>query len=61
MMSRIYTLKDLQRILPFGRNKVLQLCQVYALPVVKVGRSYITTDELLDRWIKDNIGKDILY
>lgn len=51
--------QDLIRILPFGRRKTLSLCQQHILPVVKVGRDYITTAKALEDWISENIGNDI--
>lgn len=56
----IYTLKDLQEIFPFGRSKLLELCQLGVLPVVKVGKSYLSTPELIDRWFKEHEGKEII-
>ena len=61
METKVYTLEDLQNIFPFGRSKLLELCQKGVLPVVKVGKQYISTPALIDRWFSDNEGKDIIY
>jgi len=61
MDEKVYTLKDLEQIFPFGRNKLLQLCQVGALPVVKVGKSYISSPALIEEWLYNNVGKKIKY
>ena len=45
---------DLYEILPFKKTKILQLLRSGELPVVKVGKDYITTYELLEKWIKEN-------
>jgi hypothetical protein len=59
--QKIYTLKELEELFPFGKTKLLSLCRAGVLPVVKVGRDYISTPELIERWMRDNEGKEILY
>lgn len=61
MDTIIYTLDDLEHIFPFGRSKLLKLCQSRALPVVKVGKDYISSPALINRWMLDNDGKEILF
>lgn len=58
---KILTQKDLLEILPFGRTKLNELLMSNVLPVTKIGRDYITTEERLNEWIKENIGKEIKY
>lgn len=65
-MSNTYNKKilkqtDLYEILPFRKTKILQLLRSGELPVVKVGKDYITTYELLEKWIKENVGGEIFY
>lgn len=55
----IYNLKDLEKIFPFGRSKLLKLCKDGTLPVVKIGRDYISSPALIDRWMKENEGKEL--
>lgn len=57
----IYTLDDLEKIFPFGKSKLLKLCKTYALPVVKVGKDYLSSPVLIERWLKENEGKEIFY
>lgn len=61
MDTIIYTLDDLEQIFPFGRSKLLKLCQCRALPVVKVGKDYISCPALINRWMLENDGKEILF
>ena len=61
METVVYTLDDLIKIFPFGKSKLLKLCKMGVLPVVKVGKDYISSPALIDRWFKDNEGKEILY
>lgn len=57
--NKIYGFSDLLEIFPFGRTKVLRMCKEGILPVIKVGRKYITNQELLDRWFRENEGHEI--
>ena len=51
MDNKIYTLEDLEQIFPFGRTKLLKLCKSGVLPVIKVGKDYISSQVLIDRWM----------
>ena len=57
----IYNLDDLERIFPFGRSKLLHLCKQGVLPVVKVGKDYISSPSLIEKWFLVNEGKDIIF
>ena len=57
----LYSFSDLLRIVPFGKTKLRQLLNAGVLPVVKVGRQYVTSDAAIQRWILDNAGKEILF
>lgn len=59
--DRILKQTDLYEILPFKRTKILALLKSGQLPVVKVGRDYITTFSALEVWIANNIGSEITY
>ena len=55
----VYSFKDLLKIFPFGRTKLLKLCKDGTLPVIKIGKSYITNQALLDRWFSENEGHEL--
>lgn len=59
--GRVLNQNDLYRILPFGKTKVLQLVKSGELPLVKIGKDYITTFHILEEWIKEHIGEEIYY
>lgn len=59
--KKILKQTDLYEILPFKKTKILQLLRSGEVPVVKVGKDYITTYELLEKWIKENVGGEIFY
>ena len=57
----ILSQRDLYQILPFGKTKIQQLIKSNQLPLVKIGKDYITTCSILEQWINDNIGTEIYY
>ena len=59
--SNLYSFSDLLTIFRFGKTKLRQLLLAGVLPVVKVGRQYVTSDEAIQRWVLENAGKEILY
>lgn len=61
MEKKFITQKEIYEILPFGKTKIKELLKANVLPTVKVGRDYLTTVELLDKWIKENLGDEIFY
>ena len=58
---RVYGKKELLEIFPFGKTKLQQLLNARALPVIKVGRAYLSSPEMIGRWLMENTGKEILY
>lgn len=58
---QVLTKDDLLKILPFGKTKLDQLLQAGILPVIKIGRDYITNHHELDEWFKANRGKELFY
>lgn len=57
----ILGLEDLYKLLPFGEQKIRKLIAAGELPVLKVGRDYITTKRKLFEWIEKNIGMELYY
>ena len=53
--------EDLMKIFPFGKTKMNQLLQAGILPVVKIGKHYLTTEKLLNEWFEQNRGKELFY
>ena len=48
-------------ILPFKKTKTQQLIKSGELPLVKIGKDYITTFKLIEEWISNHIGEEIYY
>lgn len=59
--SKILKQTDLYDILPFGKTKINQLIKSGQLPLLKIGNDYITTFNLLEKWIENHIGEEIYY
>lgn len=58
---RILSQADLYEVLPFGKTKIQQLVKSGQLPLMKIGKDYITTFNLLERWIEEHLGEEIYY
>ena len=59
--NKILSQKDLYDILPFGKTKIQQLISSNQLPLLKIGKDYITTYNILEDWIREHIGDEIYY
>lgn len=59
--NKILNQADLYEILPFGKTKVYQLIKSGELPLVKIGKDYITTSKIIEEWIENHIGEEIYY
>lgn len=59
--NQILGLEDLYEMLPFGEQKIRKLIAAKELPVLKVGRDYITTKKKLVEWIELNLGQELYY
>lgn len=61
MDKHFLTQKDLYDILPFGKTKINQLIKSGCIPLVKIGKDYVTTMKLLDEWIESNVNSEVFY
>lgn len=59
--NKVLNQEDLYEIFPFGKTKVLQLIKSGQLPLVKIGKDYITTFSILEEWIKNHVGEEIYF
>lgn len=59
--QKILSQADLYDILPFGKTKIQQLIKSGQLPLMKIGKDYITTFNLLEKWISEHLGEEIYY
>lgn len=56
----LYPFPDLLEIFPFGKTRLRQPIQASVIPVVKVGKQYVTNEAMIQRWVAESIGKAIL-
>ena len=61
MTNKILKQTDLYEILPFKPTKIKQLIKSGQLPLVKIGKDYITTFKILEDWIRANQGEEIFF
>jgi len=61
MSLKIYAYDDLLKIFPFGKTKLRQLLKSGILPVVKIGRDYLTCEGMIEDWLTENAGKELFY
>lgn len=59
--GRVLKQTDLYEILPFKKTKIQKLIKSGELPLVKIGKDYITTYKILEDWISNNIREEIFY
>lgn len=59
--QKVLSQTDLYTILPFGKTKIQQLIKSGQLPLMKIGKDYITTFNLLEKWIGEHLGEEIYY
>lgn len=59
--GKILKQTDLYIILPFKKTKILQLLRSGTIPAVKVGKDYLTTEELIKDWITKHIGEEVYF
>ncbi len=57
---KILNSKDLQVMFGFGKTKMSQVLNSGLLPVVKIGKQWVTTDAQMQEWFNNNAGKEIL-
>ena len=53
--NKILSQKDLYEVLPFGKTKIQQLINSNQLPLLKIGKDYITTYNILEDWIREHM------
>lgn len=56
---RILNQEDLVEIFPFGKTKVYELIRRRIIPVTKIGKDYIISEERLKKWLEEQEGLDI--
>ena len=58
--SKLYTVKELQDIIPLKKNKIYQLVNSEGFPSLRIGGTILVDSKALDKWIQNNLGKTFL-
>lgn len=57
----LITQKELYKILPFGKTKIKQIIKSGCMPAVKLGKDYLTSYPLIEKWIEKHAGEEIYF
>ncbi len=61
MEDKLMQTEDIEKYFGFGKTKMNELFKSGILPVVKIGRDYVTTKDAINQWVCENVGKEIFY
>ena len=56
--ERVLTTRQLMAKLHIGKDKAYALMRNKSFPSIKLGKTYIITQESLDSWLKLNAGRE---
>ena len=59
-MVEMLTVKDIQQHLCLSNNIVYQLVQLDSFPKIKIGNSYRIPKDKYEKWIEQNIRREII-
>lgn len=59
-MVEMLTVKDIQQHLCLSKNIVYQLIQMDSFPKIKIGNSYRIPKDKYEKWIEQNIRREII-
>lgn len=57
--SKVFNVKDLQRVLGIGRDTAYALMRNKSFPAIKIGNRYIVEIGMFEQWLKRSAGKEI--
>ena len=57
--NKLYTIKDIQRILHIGHNTAYKLVKLKGFPKIQIGNKILVPENELEKWINSNIGNKI--
>lgn len=60
-MIKTYTVKDVADILHIGKNKAYALMKSQGFPAVRLNRTLIVREDMLDKWLSQNTGKQYCF
>lgn len=51
--------KDIQKILPVGKDTIYKMFQLDGFPAIKLGGIYVVEETAFMKWLKDHEGKEV--
>lgn len=58
-LRKYLTIKDLSKIFHIGTNKAYSMIQIPGFPFIKLGKQYLIPSDKLEKWVEQNLGKEI--
>lgn len=58
---KAYSVLEIANMLGIGKTKTAELLDSGILPVTKLGRQYFTSPDIIQEYLKKNIGKKIFF
>lgn len=59
-LEKMLSVKDIQKLLGCGRNKVYQIIATKTLPAIQIGKQYYVPQTEYEKWISRNLQRQIL-
>ena len=56
---KVLQTKDLMKYLKIGKDRAYALMRQNGFPSIKIGKTFIVTQEALETWLKNNEGRSI--
>ena len=56
-----YSIAEFSEMLGIGKTKTREMLQSKLLPVTKVGRDYFTSPKAIQKFLKENVGKELYF
>ncbi len=58
--DKLLDVKDLQKIMPIGRDKAYALMHARAFPAIKIGGRYFVSENALHKWLESHAYKQVI-
>ena len=59
-MDKMLTTEDIMNTLHISKTSCYKLFSLKGFPYIKIGRSYLVSEEKFNKWVNDNTGNHIL-
>lgn len=59
LISKLYTIQELQEILHISKNQAYKIVKIKGFPNIQIGKKILIPEDDLNKWIKENLGNKI--